>query len=133
MVKRMLLLIAAVISVVIPAHAVRDGRTMLSSCNYAVAEDDGQKLDEKGVIGNLSCRSYVGGYLDAFGIVLTVNKMTQTKQLFCPPQDLPVDGLMQTIRIFVKYMREHPEDLASGAGALLTLALQDAFPCPVKK
>lgn len=111
------------------AFAARDARWLLQTCTQAVAHDDGAKLNEEQSIESLSCVSYVGGFLDAFAISHGVADLAGYKHLFCGPSDLATQGTMQTVRIVVKYMRNHPEELDQGAGVVVMSALQDAFPC----
>lgn len=46
--------------------------------------------------------------------------------MFCVPKGAM---LMQLVRVVEKYLREHPEQLHIHQAALVTKALQVAFPC----
>lgn len=68
----------------------------------------------------LYCAGYIGGFLDA--MVLAHNELD-----FC----LRGEGIsaQQTIMIFNKYAKEHPEDLDLPGRFVLGLALAEAYPC----
>jgi hypothetical protein len=77
----------------------------------------------KGTDGQLACTSYVRGFAD--GVVFE-GLMTGGDAKYCPPQSLPV----KDIRLIVeKYLKDHPDQLSKEAGALVGLALHQAFPC----
>ncbi len=130
--KRILPLLALFFLSAPSAFAVRDGRWLLKTCTQAVAHDDGAKQNLEQLGDSASCVSYAGGFLDAFEVSHRVGDLAGYKHLFCGPSDLSTEGTMQTVRIAVKYMRNHPEELDQGAGLILTFALQDAFPCKPK-
>jgi hypothetical protein len=77
----------------------------------------------KGTDGQLACTSYVRGFAD--GVVFE-GLMTGGDAKYCPPRSLPV----KDIRLIVeKYLKDHPDQLSKEAGALVGLALHQAFPC----
>jgi Rap1a immunity proteins len=77
----------------------------------------------KGADGQLACTSYVRGFAD--GIAFE-GLMVGGDAKYCPPQSLPG----REIRLIVeKYLKDHPDQLGKEAGALVGLALHQAFPC----
>ena len=77
----------------------------------------------KGADGRLACTSYVRGFADG---VAFERLMMGGDAKYCPPQSLPA----KDIRLIVeKYLKEHADQLGKEAGALVGLALHQAFPC----
>ena len=121
---RMLLMIAvAVLGVSVSAFAERDGNEMGHNCHLAVAYDNGNTLSNTETADALACLSYVAGFLDATHLLGDLD----TFKLFCFSGDrVPV---MQGVKIFIKYLDAHPEELHKSAEFLLARSLQEAFPC----
>jgi len=123
--RAMLIAVFALLS--ISAFAERDGNLMLPYCTAAVSRGDGAKLDEAQLSHATTCIAYVGGFLDALDAMTVISP--KATGVFCspvPPSNLPAE---QVARIFVKYLRAHPERLHDRAGDLLIFSLVDAFPC----
>ena len=55
-----------------------------------------------------------------------VNHMLAPSSLFCEPQGV---DLVQVLNVFLKYMKDHPEDIHRGGWEMLAIAMQAAFPC----
>ncbi|HEU5133618.1 MAG TPA: Rap1a/Tai family immunity protein [Steroidobacteraceae bacterium] len=51
----------------------------------------------------------------------------------CYPDGVGVVTMRQMARVFVKYMKAHPEDLHKSAVVLYTASLQEAYPCKTLK
>ncbi len=82
-----------------------DGNTFLSQCgNYDTA--------------SLGCTMYVGGVMDG--------RSLSDKPGFCLP-----DGITygQILRVSIKYMQDHPEQLHYPTYLLVVAAHVNAFPC----
>ena len=97
---------------------------MMNDCKSAINILEGKP----GGTGHpLSCTGYVSGYGDGYfmGRLLSEKGMT-----ICLP-----DGLIvaQRIRVFLKFLEEHPERLHEHIGVLYTKAMVEAFPCPSGK
>ena len=73
----------------------------------------------------LSCRWYIQGFVDASVIHRAPEPGMSTT--ICLPDAPNYD---QIIRVVVKYLRDHPEDLHHPRSALMYFALKTAFPCP---
>ena len=104
-------LIAAVPSV---ASVTVDGNALLKECQKAVklVDDDYAKYADVSDIA--SCTGFIHGL------------MAVPNTIFCMPVN--VSGY-QVMRVLVKYLQEHPEDLHLAKGELALDALADAFPC----
>ena len=75
----------------------------------------------KGIDGQLACTYYVRGFAD--GLVFE-GIMASPDAKYCPPRNLPV----KEIRLIVeKYLKDHPDQLNKEAGALVGLALHEAY------
>jgi hypothetical protein len=72
------------------------------------------------------CAGYVSGMLDMHALMVAP-QVGGTTSLFC----LPADGISnaQAIKVFLKWAREHPEELHKRARLSLLIALKEAFPC----
>lgn len=108
----------------LPASAELDGNFMVRACHLAVDHENGQRLSEDESIDELSCVSYISGYLDALHFVSLLGK---SDIAFCLPQGSL--SVPQAERVYVKFLDSHPEQLQENAGMLLGLSLVVAFPC----
>ena len=79
-----------------------------------------------------SLKELCGG--DAYAKGFCQGYITGTSKLTVSPACFP-DGvtLGQITDIMIKYMNDHPEKLHLASGLLVTIALQEAFPCEVTK
>ncbi len=70
------------------------------------------------------CIGLLHGYLEGleYGFLLMNNKV----RLFCEPKEMDIKQLM---KVFNKYLTEHPEKLHFKYGPQLIEALIEAFPC----
>jgi hypothetical protein len=77
----------------------------------------------KGVSGELACTSYVRGLADGIAFA---SIMAGGKSNYCPPPSVQA----KEMRVIVdKYLRDHRDQLTKEAGALVGIALYQAFPC----
>jgi hypothetical protein len=112
---------------------VRTGNGLLHSCAPSVRFFDGgsQLTDDERNSGYV-CAGYLTGFEDGFtsGVEIMKEKSRYTgssRSLFCiPPNNVP---LKQVLRIVVKWLQDHPEDLHLPSDWLVTAALVNAFPC----
>ena len=65
------------------------------------------------------CLGYMTGFAQAASV--------QVESRLCVPASVTT---VQSIRVFLKYMDEHPEDLRLPTPRTLTAALANTFPCP---
>jgi hypothetical protein len=82
---------------------------------------------EEGAVRFVHCVGYVGGMLDMHAL-MSDPRVAGGKPQFC----LPKSGISndQAIKVFLKWSREHPEQLHKSARISLLIALREAFPCP---
>jgi len=105
-----------------PASGRKTGNDLLRGCNDAIKDDPtiSQSINAAYWLG------YIEGYLDGYH-----DETVPNERRVC----LPSGGGLETgqiARIAAKYGREHPEVLHKPALVCLSLALEDAFPCPEK-
>jgi len=67
----------------------------------------------------VECVSYVAGVTDGL-------EMTGSSAGFCPPEGVTYG---QSLRIVVKYAKDHPESLQKRTGLLVLASHAEAFPC----
>ena len=71
---------------------------------------------------------FCGGYLNGFAANGSYAELfTDASQLYCVPKGV---NIAQSIKVFLKYTDDHPEELHLPAGMVLVHALRKAFPCP---
>ena len=70
--------------------------------------------------------SYLSGFLDGHELAASTFE-SRYKRVMCPPKG----GIEneQVVRIVVKYLREHPEELHATDRVSVFIALARAFPC----
>ena len=101
---------------------VRDGTLLLATCREDIRSADGLAPPTFG--GGL-CLGFVTGVADMHALYHTA--YPETIPLFCKPEGLKVE---QAVRVVIRFLETHPEQLHFGAAVLITQALQEAFPCP---
>src|SRR5437879_4922143 len=74
-----------------------------------------------------ACYGYVLGVDD--GVRMTYDIQDQT-QPYCLPDEVTTG---QTVRILIKFIKDHPEKAHSQTRVLVVESLMDAFPCKGKK
>jgi hypothetical protein len=106
-----------------PAQA--DGNEMHTRCRLAIRLYDGERgfmPDESLQAG--FCLGFVRGFIDANLAHGMAGQLTP----MCLPDDGPFD-LEQGVRVFWKYLSEHPERLHENETILALEAFVEAFPC----
>lgn len=101
-----------------------DGSFYLQACGAAVKQADGGELSPEESVASIFCIGYVSGFLDAHSLVTT---QTGAKKAICTPERGITND--QAIRIFVKFLRENPDQLHESGRMSLFIALAKAFPC----
>jgi Rap1a immunity proteins len=119
------------------------GSTLLPACKKYVQLIDGAKdMSTSDAADGLACESYVVGFNDgvrsalriaatkAYGLNKTV-RWTQDERSarlgnYCLPEGMQTG---QAVRVVVKYMEAHPENLHRQPFIVVDSALRDAFPC----
>jgi hypothetical protein len=126
------LILAAIValgSIGLPNRAMAlDGNELLAQCTnlLTVVDQAGKKTNPvESAFASGSCTGI------AFGVthtIITYNLVSKpSKPLVCLPDTGITNG--QAVRIIVKFMQEHPQDLHQDAGAIAVVALGRAFPC----
>lgn len=126
---------------VIAASRPETGNDFLRACkwtqlnNFGITQpytlNDIQPLLERGM-ETAFCTAFIVGFLNgnvAAYAVSDIHAKSQNrkpdKHLWCPPRS----DVNQLMRVYVKYLEDHPEKLHMQGGPLLTEALFAAFPC----
>lgn len=94
------------------------GNTLLSMCEKY--RGNGAAIQREDPLDAISCVEYIRGFVDATTIL---EGMTSP---ICLP-DRPIYD--QQVRVVVKYLRDHPEDLHHPRAILVFEALKTASPC----
>jgi hypothetical protein len=94
---------------------VTRGNWLLTSCQLAVKSIDNPNVDENIV------ETFRSGYCQ--GIVRGVSEASPK---VCPGENVTNE---QALRVVVKYLQDHPEELDQLGGRLVGKALVKAFPC----
>jgi Rap1a immunity proteins len=113
------------------AHAQNGGffktANMLSAgCRIAIRTWSEQNPNPIDLLAAQSCAGYLQGAVDAFEFD-KVSGSQRSGASICIPDDVKSD---QTIRVFMKYSDDHPEELHKGATVVVWEAMRQAFPCP---
>lgn len=101
--------------------------TLADSCRVSARIDDGgATAPVKDIIIAERCVGYLMGVLDGFEMVRATKEMDPAHTICMP------DGVKgpQAVRIFLKYINDHPEVLNKSAPAVVWLAMHQAYPCP---
>ncbi len=119
--KRTITALAILFVIAGQAVCYADGNKLLSQCNAALSEP--QRI-------NFLDAGYCMGFLN--GLTTTTSIMTKVFNIsrpFCMPNNVTTG---QSVRIVVKYLKDHPESLHEDEGFLAMLAFIEAFPCKEK-
>ena len=90
------------------------GHELLARCEQALGEQPGPRDSSAAS----TCRSVVRGVFDMTGL-------TRTLQV-CSPADVTV---IQAVRVVVRYLDAHHDELHEGDTTLVLRALRNTFPC----
>ncbi|MPY74701.1 MAG: hypothetical protein GEU87_10605 [Alphaproteobacteria bacterium] len=96
------------------SHAQMKAEDLLREC---------QARGHANELGQFVCTGYFLGALDTW----TMASFLAKRQFYCPPKD----GISaeQAIRIYEKWISEHPADMHQPARLATFLAMREAFPC----
>lgn len=106
-----------------------DGNKLLQDCSAYLRYNDSGAISRESLINAVFCQGYVLGMLEmhlSYTPPKPYSGHKTTTPLFCPPDEIQT---LQAIRVVVRYLQAHPEQLHWGGGVLATLALIDGFPC----
>lgn len=102
----------------------QDGTFWLRACTAALKFDEGASLPPEDQYAALGCTGYVTGFLDGMSLASATAKAQRAVCL--PERGISSD---QATRIFVKYLRDNPENLHKSGRMSLYIALAKSFPC----
>ena len=101
-----------------------DGNKRLGECSTALRMVGGGQLDLSQINDAASCIGFVYGFASGYQAGQSISG---GKADYCPPAS--VSTTAQLIRIFVKYLNDHPAELRRTDSVLLRQALVEAYPC----
>jgi len=106
---------------------ILSGSKLLRNCNSYLKLVGGSSNSEI-ILGAGLCLGTVRGIIDAGAIFDTFADQAgkPPTNVFCVPESVSTD---QGIRVVIKYLEGHPEDLHQRGTTLTVLALKQAFPC----
>jgi hypothetical protein len=128
---RPVLMVALLIGLSIEvAHAQpHDGNELLQECNAAIVEVDHSDVAKPSDALSVGlCFGMVRGVMETM-LVWQIADNAHKQEPFwgsCIPADV---SPTQAVRIVVKYLNDHPEELNRGDSTLVMSALSKAFPC----
>ena len=124
---RVAVLIAFCFCVVSRLHAsgLVDGNQLLKQCQVVINREGGQAVSAHEKDDSLLCLAYIEGVLDTQGATNDLHPGIKTFR-YCVPDEVPV---IQSVRIIVQFLKEHPKNLNVRASLLVLGAMVDAFPC----
>ena len=118
------------------AANIKDGNDLLDACRDADKGPDEMKTQDQ-LRRSMMCLGYITGVTDGIKVATQVNERVNGKPLnlgewggmFCIPDGVKVG---QMLRVVVKYLRDHPEELHNDSAELVVAAFLTAFPCKVE-
>lgn len=135
--KLRLFSVACVINVLLIAGPANSGDlpsgTLLTSCKAALQMSNGTHSINDGVHAGM-CSGYVAGALNGYEIATEIinaaSRQCSSKCTgFLLPWNIPLEVKQnQIIRVVVKYLEDHPEQLHEPAAFNFVRALSSAFP-----
>lgn len=105
-----------------------NGILRLKQCKLFLKLEMGTKLNSDEGGSAAICVGYISGFRESHESDEMILKVAP--YLYCVPQEVTVG---QIIRVFVKYLEDHPEELHKEGHELLHSSLIKAFPCPNQK
>ncbi len=132
--KPTLIAIAILLSWALPAGAgaqTTAGADIISKCKLAVRDVDNDTSADKPLIKSFDvgfCFGFIDGANSAQQVWAASDKTNHRNHAmsYCFP-DSVTNG--QMLRVFVKYLDDHPQDLHEPAALLYIEAMRKAFPC----
>jgi len=121
----LLLLAVSLSPVAFSAVTPDDGNKLLDSCkDYPRASQLTAEVDRVKV---MYCVGYVGGFTDGLIVSKGLMKDKSGPPNVCAPEQGVQHG--QAVLVVLKWLNEHPNLLHQDAPLLITLALEEGFPC----
>ncbi len=118
--KRVILALALFWPLVVPGQSFLSGNKLMGVCDGTYLGEPRAKLSDW-----TNCTDYLAGIM---GAIKTLQSWGETKPRMCikGTGNINVEQLRQ---VFLKYMRQHPEDWHLMAGSLALNAYLEAWPC----
>jgi len=108
--------------------ALADGNELLKQCTSAIFSIESEVYKKEGDEFNTAfCLGIVRGVKDTLGTLSSVEGVLLPVYRVCFPKKGISVG--QAVRIVVKYLNEHPEDLHAYEAILVMKAFYQAYPC----
>jgi hypothetical protein len=101
------------------------GNELLKQCQATLNREANPQVSRDEQDDSLLCVAYIDGAMDTQGQTLELHPDLKTFR-YCLPDNVP---LIQSVRVIVKFLKEHPEKLHMRASLLISVALVDVFPC----
>lgn len=101
-------------------HAEITGNDILTDCPYIFNDN---KSDHLKMVKASHCMGFISGLNDMAALF---QSLFDTKAYCLPEKGLETG---QVMRVFIKWLDEHPESLHESARSLFISAFNDAFPC----
>jgi len=98
------------------------GNDMIPSCTAAIDLADNKDVSRDRAANGLECLHYVAGYLDGYGAGESAGRTA----VLCFPENTNTG---QIVRVFVKWMNDHPKNLNEPVAKCMFYALIDSFAC----
>jgi len=119
-----LVLLLAILLTICPLASAQQetGNDVLHACSI-LFDTDNETSMEKAFQG-MNCAGYVAGLNDMAALMQGLTKTN----FYCLPKKQGLET-GQTIRVFLKWLQEHPETLHESARSLFISAMGEAFPC----
>lgn len=115
-------------------RAEGNGNELLERCNAAINFIDAPTTvtHQQAEMG-MTCLGFLRGIMDVVGLWQTADDMYRNRvspARPCLPERI---ATIQGVRVVVKYLKDHPEQLHQPDTLLVMTALNKAFPCPAKE
>jgi hypothetical protein len=114
--------ISAILMLGFSASVLADGNSLLSECQDGIGAMNGAPA--KNPLGAGHCVGVLQATMDTLDIF---HEAAGATRLVCVPEGgIP---MVQSMRVMVKYLHEHPESLHLNESVLVVSAMKSAFPC----
>lgn len=119
--KKILLMIILLINHTSASSAVNTGADLLEKCDSYISYMGNKQIPDS----NFSYRMGIcQGFVD--GVIYTHSVTRSGSPIWCLPGSVNSD---QIIRVLVKYIRDNPDAEQKNLGAVVLIAMVNAFPC----
>ena len=118
---RSALIVLILLFAVSRGFAFETGNEFLKECEPGTTKAFSQLTDEEKLLGG-ACATYLRGFVGG----IRVGEVRTGTKMVCSPAGVEV---LQAMKISVKWMNEHTEELDRPAVELIFRSLADAFPC----